>query len=73
MLGFGLIVFICFIILLSSIIWEIEIIGAEQISTKEIISLLETNNIKTGKLKKIINKDFMKDILLNEFEYISFF
>ena len=72
MLGFGLIVFICLIILLSSIIWEIEIIGAEQISTKEIISLLETNNIKTGKLKKNINKDFMKDILLNEFEYISF-
>lgn len=72
MLGFGAIIFVCLIILLSSVVWEIDIKGAEQIPLDEIFSVLEVNNIKVGKFKQNIQVNRVKEILLNKFEYISF-
>lgn len=72
MLGFGAVIFICIIAFLSSIIWEIDIIGAEQIPVDEIFSVLEANDIKKGTLKNKVQEEDIKKILLNEFEYISF-
>lgn len=72
MLGFGAIIFISLIILLSSIVWEIEIIGAEQIPLQEIDNILKNEDIIIGKLKKNINIDNLEKALLKELEYISF-
>src|SRR5699024_11729356 len=71
-LGLGILVFIIIIGFLSSLVWQIEITGTEQITKKEIIKLLEENNIKVGKLKRSLNKEQIKKILLNKYEYISF-
>lgn len=72
MLGLGLIVSICLVLLLSSIIWEIEIQGSEQIPREEIIKELKKNDIKLGKFKKSINEDIVHNIILKKFDYISF-
>lgn len=72
MLGLGLLVFITIVLFLSSHIWEIEIIGAEQTPKENIISILEENNIRLGKLKKNLDKDNIKKILYEEFDYFSF-
>ncbi|HLS52776.1 MAG TPA: sporulation protein YqfD [Tissierellaceae bacterium] len=72
MLGLGVIVFIILIGLLSSLVWQIEIIGTEQIPQMEILKLLEENNIKTGRFKKDIDKDQVERLILDKFQYISF-
>ncbi len=72
MLGFGIVIFLGLIIFLSSLIWNIEIIGNEKIKTKDIIKVLEKENIKSGIIKYNIDKDYMKHLLLDEFNNISF-
>lgn len=72
MLGFGAIIFVLLILTLSSIVWEIEIIGAEQIPVPEINNVLRANNINIGKFKTSIDTDNIEGILLSEFEHISF-
>lgn len=72
MLGFGFILFVAIIIFLSSIIWEIEIIGNEQIKREEIIDFLEQVDIKDGIIKYSIDKEHIKHLILNEFDILSF-
>lgn len=72
MLGIGAIIFISLIALLSSIVWEIEIIGAEQIPMAEINEVLDKNNITIGKFKKNLDMDIVEGLILKEFEHISF-
>ncbi|NLN14924.1 MAG: sporulation protein YqfD [Tissierellia bacterium] len=69
---FGLMLFIVLSIFLSSIIWKIEIIGAEQTPKEEIIKLLEENNIKKGLFKHRIDKEEVEGIILAELDYLSF-
>ena len=72
MFAFGLVIFLSLILFLTSLVWEIEIIGAEQTPQKEIIALFEDNKITTGKLKANIDTDQVRSILLDNYEYISF-
>lgn len=72
MLGFGFFVFFAVIVFLFSLIWHIDIIGNKGIKTEEIIQALEEENIKEGIIKYKVDKDYTKDFLLDEFEYLSF-
>lgn len=72
MLGFGILLFIIVIVVLSSFIWEIEIRGNEQTPEDRILSLLEENNISIGKFKANIDIDHAKVSILKELDYLSF-
>lgn len=72
MLVVGFLLFWMTIFLLTSTIWKIEILGIEQTPREEIISLLKENNIYTGKLKFNIEKEAVKDVLINNYDYFSF-
>ena len=72
MLGVGILVFLVFVIYLSSIFWDIQIIGNERINTEDIIEVLEKENIKYGIIKYKIDKDYIEEILLNEFDDFSY-
>lgn len=72
MLAIGFILFCAFILLLTSTILKIEIIGNEQTSKEKIVVFLEKNDIKIGKNKYKIDKDEVKRKILNEFDYFSF-
>ena len=72
MLGFGIVIFLGLIIFLSSLIWDIEIIGNAKIKTGDIVKVLEKENIKSGIIKYKIDKDYTKYLLLDEFDSISF-
>ena len=71
MLGAGILVFLVLVIYLSSIIWDIQITGNDRINTEDIIKVLEKENIKSGIIKYKIDKDYIKEILLNEFDNFS--
>lgn len=68
----GFLLFWTIIFFLSSIIWKIDIIGNEQTPREEIISLLKSNNITTGKIKYSLDKESIKDLLLENYDYFSF-
>lgn len=72
MLAFGFLIFFGIIIFLSSLIWDIEIIGNEKVRTEDIMKILEKGNIKNGIIKYKIDKDYTKHLLLNEFDTFSF-
>ncbi|MCF6466528.1 sporulation protein YqfD [Clostridium sp. Cult2] len=72
MLAFGFVIFFGIIIFLSSLIWDIEIIGNEKVRTEDIMKILEKENIKNGIIKYKIDKDYTKHLLLNEFDTFSF-
>jgi similar to stage IV sporulation protein len=72
MLVLGFLLFCTTILLLTSTVWKIEIIGNEQTPKEEIISLLKDNNIAIGKSKYKIEKEEAKDILINKYDYFSF-
>ncbi len=73
MLGFGFILFLGIIFFLSSLIWNIEIVGNERVKTEEIIKILEKEEIKRGIIKYKIDKDYIKYLLLNEFDNLFIF
>lgn len=68
----GLALFLCLMLFLSQIIWDIEIIGAEQTPEDEIIKLLNNKDIKIGRLKHRINTDEAEGIILKNYDYLSF-
>ena len=72
MFVFGIAVFISLILVLSNIVWQIEITGAEQTPTEEIIQLLKENEIKVGRFKSQIDIDEVEGIILKEYDYLSF-
>lgn len=72
MLGFGLVIFISLIGILSSIIWEVEVVGLEQIPLEEVSGILEANNIVVGRWKRKLKLEDIEKLLLKELEYISF-
>ncbi len=72
MLVAGFLLFWATIILLTSTIWKIEILGNEQTPDEEIILLLKDNNISTGKLKFYIKEEAIKDLLIDNYDYFSF-
>ena len=72
MLAIGFLLFWVAIFLLTSTIWKIEILGNEQTPKEEIISLLKENNISTGKIKYQFEKETIKDILIDNYDYFSF-
>ncbi|MCF6461077.1 sporulation protein YqfD [Clostridium sp. Cult3] len=72
MLGFGILIFFSLILVLSSFIWSIEVLGLEKISKMDIIRVLEGENIRPGIIKYNIDKDYISSLLLNGFEHISF-
>lgn len=72
MLALGFMMFLLAIFFLTSTIWKIEIIGAIQTPSEEIISLLKENNIRIGKLKYNIDNESIRSILINQYDYISF-
>lgn len=72
MLAFGFFIFIGVIIFLSSLIWNIEVIGNEKVRTEDILKVLEKEEIKNGIIKYKIDKDYTKHLLLNEFDTFSF-
>lgn len=72
MLGLGLLIFALLVGIFSSLIWQIEVIGTEQIPKSEIVKFLEENNIKPGRFKKTINENQVQRLILDKFEYISF-
>ncbi|MDR7870176.1 MAG: sporulation protein YqfD [Tissierellaceae bacterium] len=68
----GVIIFISMMIFLSRMLWNIEIIGTEQIHEDEIIELLYDNDIRIGKFKNQIDKDEVSGIILKEYDFLSF-
>lgn len=72
MLAFGFFIFLGVIIFLSSLIWNIEVIGNEKVRTEDILKVLEKEKIKNGIIKYKIDKDYTKHLLLNEFDTFSF-
>ncbi|NLY46192.1 MAG: sporulation protein YqfD [Tissierella sp.] len=72
MFVFGIVIFVALMVALSNIIWVIEIIGAEQIPSDEIVQLLKDNQIKVGKFKKQIDTSEVEGIILKNYDYLSF-
>lgn len=72
MLGIGILVFLVLVIYLFSILWDIQIIGNERINVEDIIKVLGKENIKSGIIKYKIDRDYIKEILLNEFDDFSY-
>ena len=72
MLGFGFLIFLGLIFFLTSFIWEIEISGNELITNEDILVLLENIDVKCGTMKYNIDKDKIKDIILDEIDTLSF-
>lgn len=72
MLGIGIVIFLILVMFLSSIVWDIEIIGNSIIDTQDIIKFLENENIKLGMIKYKIDKDYIEELILNQFEIFSF-
>ncbi len=72
MLGLGFLLFLISIVMLTSTIWKIEIIGNDITPTQEIISLLKKGDISIGKLKYRVDKERIKDIIIDKYDYISF-
>src|SRR5699024_4210233 len=72
MLGFGFIIFLGLIFFLTSFIWEIEVSGNEITSNEDILELLENIDVKCGTMKYNVNKDQIKDIILDEIDALSF-
>lgn len=68
----GIAISISLIVILSNIVWEIEITGAEQTPTDEIIELLKENQINVGRLKSQIDTGKVEGIILKEYDYLSF-
>lgn len=68
----GFLLFWAIIFFLSSIIWKIDVVGVEQTPSEEIISLLKDNNITVGKIKYSLDKEAIKDLLLENYDYFSF-
>lgn len=71
-LGIGFILFFIIIIFLSSIIWDIGIVGNEKVKNEDILKFLETEGIKSGIIKYKVDKDYIEYLLLNKFENFSF-
>lgn len=71
-LGIGFILFFIIIIFLSSIIWDIDIVGNEKVNNEDILKFLETEGIKSGIIKYKVDKDYIEYLLLNKFENFSF-
>ncbi|NLY78081.1 MAG: sporulation protein YqfD [Tissierellia bacterium] len=72
MLGFGFIIFFILVFYLSSLIWHIEIIGNESVSTQEILESLEKENIKKGIIKYRLDTDYIEYKLLMEYDIFSY-
>lgn len=72
MLGFGFVVFFALIFYLSSLIWHIEVVGNESVSTDEILTTLEKENIKRGIIKYRVDKDYIEYTLLNKYDIFSY-
>ena len=68
----GLVVFMCLIIFLSRVLWDIEIIGTEQIPKDDIIELLNKNDIRIGKFKHQIDTDEVSRLIHKNYDYLSF-
>lgn len=68
----GFIIFFFIIFMLSSFIWKIEINGALQTPTEDIISFLNENGVSTGTPKMAISEEDLKLLLINEYDYFSF-
>ena len=72
MLGFGILIFFSLVLILSSFIWSIEVMGNEKINRMDIIRALENEDIRPGIIKYNIDKDYISSLLLNGFEELSF-
>lgn len=72
MLGFGFIIFFALIFYLSSLIWHVEIVGNETVKTKDILEVLERENIKKGIIKYRIDEEYVEYMLLKEFDIFSY-
>src|SRR5699024_388441 len=57
---------------LTSFIWKIEILGNETISKEEFLKVLENIDVKCGTIKYNINKDEIKNLILDEIDFLSF-
>lgn len=57
---------------LSSFLWNIEINGLEQTSNEEVLDYLDENGIAIGKFKRMMPKEQIKRLLLEEYDYFSF-
>lgn len=64
----GILIFICLISLFSGFIWNIEIIGNERISDKEILSFLEENSLKRGASWTGVDKDKIENLMMASFD-----
>ena len=72
MLGVGILIFLILVALLSSILWDVEIYGNEIVASKDIMEILEKEDVKLGMIKYKIDQDYIEGLLLNEFEIFSF-
>ena len=72
MILFGFLTVCVIIFLLTSSIWKIDIIGNEQVASEQIISVLKDNNIYIGKLKFGMDKDNVKNVLIDNYDHFSF-
>lgn len=72
MLGFGFILALAIVIVLTSFIWSIDIRGNEGASNQEILSHLETIGVKPGAFKGNVNAEEIKKQLLTQIDYLTF-
>ncbi|HHV38445.1 MAG TPA: sporulation protein YqfD [Tepidimicrobium sp.] len=72
MLGFGFFIFLAIILFLFSLIWDIQVAGNKRIAEEEIFQTLENVGIRRGIIKYRIDREYVEDRLLDEFEDLSF-
>ena len=68
----GLFILIVSLYLLTSMIWEVEVVGTNQINTKKIIELLQENQIKTPVSISQIEEKKLETLIYNSFENYKF-
>lgn len=72
MILIGLFIFIIIITFLSSMVWEISIIGGDQVPHDELIYLLESHNYKIARFKRTFDKEKIESLIINEYDFITF-
>jgi similar to stage IV sporulation protein len=72
MFAIGFVIFIGLIFFLTSLIWNIEVLGNDKVSSESILSLMDEIDVKEGIIKYRVDTSLVKNMLLDKVDYFSF-
>lgn len=70
-LAVGALAFIIVFCTVSGFVWQVDIVGNERISEKQIMSFLQENGFERGVSKRSVDKDYLESLMLASFPDIA--